>query len=65
MENSTIGFGTTEEFFASEFATLDLRDKRLNKRALQIFKSFQSRLTSCVKRLFVEEKDMRQAYDFF
>lgn len=61
----TIGYGTTEEFFLSEFEALNLKDKRLNKRALILFKALQSRLTSCVRRLFTDEKDMRQAYDFF
>jgi Transposase DNA-binding len=65
MERKTLGFGSTEEFFSSEFEALDLHDKRLNKRALQIFKSLQLRLTSCIRRLFLEEKEMRQAYDFF
>ena len=65
MEINSIGYGTTEEFFTSEFNTLNLKDKRLDKRALRIFKSLQARLTSCIKRLFIEEKDMRQAYDFF
>lgn len=64
MDN-TMGFGTTEEYFSKEFESLDLNDKRLNKRALKIFKSLQGRLTSCIRRLFIDEKDMRQAYDFF
>ncbi len=62
---NAIGYGTTEEFFANEFNTLNLKDKRLNSRALSIFGALQSRLTSCVNRLFDSEQDCRQAYDFF
>lgn len=60
-----LGEGTTEEFYANEFKTLDLKDKRLNKRARYIGEALQKRLTSCIKRLFINPKDMRQAYDFF
>jgi hypothetical protein len=60
-----LGEGTTEEFYANEFKTLDLKDKRLNIRASYIGVSLQKRLTSCMKRLFINAKDMRQAYDFF
>lgn len=60
-----LGSGTTEEFFQAEFHELNLRDKRLNFRALGIFKAFQMRFTSCIKRLFLRESEMRQAYDFF
>jgi len=59
------GEGTTSEFYKSEFKTLDLKDKRLNTRARYIGESLQKRLTSCIKRLFIDPKDMRQAYDFF
>lgn len=61
----TIGHGATEEFFSSEFDKLELKDKRLRKRALNIFKALQSKLTSCVRRLFTDEADARQTYDFF
>lgn len=64
METS-IGFGTTEEFFMSEFQTLNLKDQRLKKRAFTIFEALQSRLTSCIRRLFIDQNDARQAYDFF
>jgi len=57
--------GTAEEFFASEFSTLDLGDKRLNARAARIGVALQKRPTSCIKRLCVEKSEMRQAYDFF
>lgn len=60
-----LGEGTTEEFYTSEFKTLDLKDKRLTKRAMHIGVSLQKRLTSCIKRLFITPQDMRQAYDFF
>jgi len=60
-----LGTGTTEEFFANEFSILNLNDKRLNNRATQIGMALQKRPTSCIKRLFIEKKDMRQAYDFF
>ena len=62
---SGIGFGSTSDFFSSEFVDIDLRDKRLEKRALTIFSALQRELTSCVRRLFKNENDMRQAYDFF
>lgn len=52
-------------FFFSEFKSLDLRDTRLSKRAMSIFEALQARLTTCVRRLFHESKEARQAYDFF
>jgi len=64
MENG-LGVGSIEEFAAQEFATLNLNDKRLNRRAREIFKSMQCRLTSTVRRLCIEPKAARQAYDFF
>jgi len=48
-----------------QFATLELKDKRLIKRAKQLGVSLQKRLTSCIKRLCIDNKEMRQAYDFF
>ncbi len=62
---SGIGFGSTSEFFSSEFSALDLRDKRLENRAITIFSALQRELTSCVRRLFKDGNDTRQAYDFF
>lgn len=59
------GEGTTEEFYTNEFKTLDLKDKRLTKRAIYIGSALQKRFTSCMKRLFLAPNDMRQAYDFF
>lgn len=64
MENS-MGSGTSEEFFTQEFKDLELRDKRLENRALKILKALQSRLTTCVRRLCIEAKEARQTYDFF
>ncbi|WP_133133909.1 transposase DNA-binding-containing protein [Legionella sp. W10-070] len=60
-----LGTGTTETFFRDEFSTLELKDKRLVRRAIQVGVCLQKRLTSCIKRLFIDKKDMRQAYDFF
>ena len=60
-----LGTGTTEEFFQAEFSTLELKDKRLVNRAINIGVTLQKRLTSCIKRLFIDKKEMRQAYDFF
>ena len=60
-----LGTGTTEEFVHTEFSKLNLNDKRLNNRALLVYKALQMRLTSCIKRLFTDAKEMRQAYDFF
>lgn len=60
-----LGHGTASDFFNKEFSTLELRDKRLKARAIHIGISLQKRLTSCIKRLFIDKKDMRQAYDFF
>lgn len=62
-ESAMLGSGTTEEFFQKEFQELNLKDKRLNFRAIKIYKALQMRLTSCIKRLFIKGSDMRQAYD--
>ena len=62
---ASIGYGSTTEFVLSEFETLNLGDKRLNNRALIIFKALQAQLTTCVRRLFTSDKEARQAYDFF
>ncbi len=60
-----LGTGTTEEFFWKEFSTSELKDKRLVNRAIAIGVNLQKRHTSCIKRLCIDKKDMRQAYDFF
>jgi hypothetical protein len=64
MEN-TIGSGTTEMFVREEFKRLDLKDKRLNERAKKILMTIQTKLGSCIRRLFLDAKEARQAYDFF
>lgn len=61
----SLGKGTTKEFFASEFSDLNLKDKRLNERMQKIFITLQNRLSSCIRRLFIDSKEARQAYDFF
>ena len=61
----SLGTGTTAEFIAAEFASLDLKDKRLNQRAKNILQTIQIKLGSCIRRLFTEFKEARQAYDFF
>lgn len=63
--DAMLGSGTTEEFIQKEFEELNLKDKRLNSRALEIYKALEERSTSCIKRLFISGSDMRQAYDFF
>jgi hypothetical protein len=64
MSNS-IGSGTTAEFIATEFGGLILKDKRLNKRAASILDTLQRKLGSCIRRLFTDAQEARQAYDFF
>ncbi len=61
----TLGTGTTAEFVSEEFKDLDLNDKRLNQRAKTILQTLQGRLGSCIRRLFIEPLEARQAYDFF
>lgn len=61
----SLGLGTTSEFIAEEFESLDLKDKRLTQRAKTILYTLQTRLGSCIRRLFSESHDARQAYDFF
>lgn len=60
-----LGEGSTEEFVSREFKMLDLRDKRLTARAKLILKALQAKLSSTVRRLFLDPKEARQAYDFF
>ena len=64
MSNS-MGSGTTAEFIANEFSSLSLKDKRLNKRAGSILSTLQRKLGSCIRRLFTDAQEARQAYDFF
>jgi hypothetical protein len=61
----SLGKGTSIEFFTEEFHTLNLKDKRLNERAKKIFVTLQSKLGSCIRRVFIAPKEARQAYDFF
>ncbi len=61
----SLGTGTSTEFFSEEFGGLNLKDKRLNARAKKIFITLQSKLGSCIRRLFISPKEARQAYDFF
>ena len=61
----SLGMGTSIAFFEEEFDTLDLKDKRLKERAKKIFVTLQTKLGSCVRRLFIAPKEARQAYDFF
>jgi Transposase Tn5 dimerisation domain/Transposase DNA-binding len=65
LKANSMGMGTAVDFFKKEFEELDLKDKRLVKRAIGIFTALQSRLTTCVRRLFSQAQEMRQAYDFF
>lgn len=61
----SLGNGTCEEFFAQELKKLDLKDKRLNVRAKKIMIRLQTKLGSCIRRVFIEREEARQAYDFF
>ena len=65
MSNYTLGSGTTSDFVDREYARLDLKDSRLNKRAKEILKVLQTRLGSCIRRVFTDKQEARQAYDFF
>lgn len=61
----SLGAGTTTEFVTEEFKELNLNDKRLNHRAQNILQTLQKRLGSCIRRVFIEASEARQAYDFF
>lgn len=63
--SGSLGAGTTGEFIEKEFGSLDLKDKRLNQRAKTILHTLQTKLGSCIRRLFSEFQEARQAYDFF
>lgn len=65
MNTYSLGSGTTSDFVNREYAKLDLKDSRLNKRAKQILKVLQSKLGSCIRRVFTDKQEARQAYDFF
>lgn len=61
----SLGSGTTQEFIGEEFNSLTLGDKRLTQRAKGILHTLQTKLGSCIRRLFTEPTEARQAYDFF
>lgn len=61
----SLGEGTSIEFFSEEMSSLHLKDKRLNERAKKILATLQNRLGSCIRRIFIDKKEARQAYDFF
>lgn len=61
----SLGSGTSVAFFSEELKCLDLKDKRLNERAKKIYVTLQNKLGSCIRRLFIDPKEARQAYDFF
>lgn len=65
MSTYSLGSGTTSDFVNKEYAGLDLKDARLNKRAKQILQVLQKKLGSCIRRVFTNEQEARQAYDFF
>ena len=60
-----LGEGSTEEFVSNEFASLNLSDKRLTERAKKILSTLQVKLGSTIRRVFLDQKEARQAYDFF
>jgi hypothetical protein len=61
----SLGTGTTAEFVSEEFKDLNLNDKRLDQRAKVILQTLQKKLGSCIRRLFIDALEARQAYDFF
>jgi hypothetical protein len=61
----SLGSGTTDEFIEEEFNDLSIKDKRLNQRAKDILHTLQTKLGSCIRRLFTRSQEARQAYDFF
>ena len=65
MENCTLGSGTTSEFVCREYGHIDLKDNRLNNRAKEILETLQKKLGSCIRRVFTDRQEARQAYDFF
>jgi hypothetical protein len=60
-----IVYGNMEEYFASELSTIDLNDKRLNKRAVLIGNTLIKSPGSCVQEIFADKNEARSAYDFF
>lgn len=52
-------------FFTTEFSTLDLKDKRLVKRAIEIGNTLFKSPGSCIQEVFRSKNEARCAYDFF
>lgn len=65
MSTYSLGSGTTTDFVNKEYAQIDLKDTRLNTRAKEILKVLQKNLGSCIRRVFTNKQEARQAYDFF
>ena len=51
-------------FFDQEFSNVDLKDKRLTKRAISIVNSLICLPWSCIQEVFVTKNEARCAYDF-
>jgi hypothetical protein len=60
-----LGEGSNKLFFESEFESLVLKDQRLKPKALKIFTALMAKFTICIKNLFDNPQDQRQAYDSF
>ena len=65
MTTYSLGAGTISDFVCREYAEVDLKDTRLNKRAKEILETLQKKLGSCIRRVFTDRQEARQAYDFF
>lgn len=62
---NSLGGGSSQDFWESEYYNLNLGDKRLNQRAKKVALSLSQRLTTCVRRLAEDAKEAHQTYDFF
>ena len=51
-------------FFDQEFSNVDLKDKRLTKRAISIVNSLIRSPWSCIQEVFVTKNEARCTYDF-
>ena len=56
---------STETFFGKEFKGLNLKDRRLDKRAITIGNRLLQNPTSCIQSLMNDKDDARCSYDFF
>lgn len=65
MSIYSLGSGAASDFVSREYAQIDLKDTRLNKRAKDILTTLQKKQGSCIRRVFTNQHDARQAYDFF